>query len=152
MKKKILTAAAALLLATTSMASAQAIVVQNDSNADAGAVVGGTAGGTTGAVVGGLVFGPIGAVIGGFAGATIGASAGVEASSVEYVRLNPTTPVVIDGSIDVGYAVPAEIELHAIDGDAAHGYFYTNDRVYFVNLSDRTVVYSPGTVVAVQAQ
>ncbi|MDB5615496.1 MAG: hypothetical protein JWQ22_3149 [Devosia sp.] len=151
MNKKTVTFAAALLLATTSMASAQAIVVESDSKADASAVVGGTAGGATGAAVGGLVFGPIGAVIGGFAGATIGASAGVEASSVEYVRLNPTTPVVIDGSVDVGYVVPAEIELHAIDGDPSHGYFYTNDRVYFVNLNDRTVVYSPGTVVAVQA-
>jgi len=122
-----------------------------DTDAEAGAVVGGTAGGATGAVVGGLIFGPIGAVIGGFTGATIGASAGVEASSVEYVRLNPTEPVVIEGDIDVGFVVPAEVELHTIEGDETHGYFYTNDRVYFVNLTDRTVVYSPGVVVAAEA-
>jgi hypothetical protein len=145
--KKLLICVSAIALLGAPIALAQTA----DTDAEAGAVVGGTAGGATGAVVGGLIFGPIGAVIGGFTGATIGASAGVEASSVEYVRLNPTEPVVIEGDIDVGFAVPAEIELHPIEGDATYGYFYTNDRVYFVNLSDRTVVYSPGVVVAAEA-
>lgn len=145
--KKLLICVSAIALLGAPIAQAQTA----DTDAEAGAVVGGTAGGATGAVVGGLIFGPIGAVIGGFTGATIGASAGVEASSVEYVRLNPTEPVVIEGDIDVGFAVPAEIELHPIEGDETHGYFYTNDRVYFVNLSDRTVVYSPGVVVAAEA-
>jgi hypothetical protein len=147
MKKLLICVSALALLGAPMAAYAQS----TDTDAEAGAVVGGTAGGATGAVVGGLIFGPIGAVIGGFTGATIGASAGVEASSVEYVRLNPTEPVVIDGDIDVGFAVPAEIELHTIEGDETHGYFYTNDRVYFVNLTDRTVVYSPGVVVAAEA-
>jgi hypothetical protein len=147
MNKLLLNAVAIALLATPGIAVAQA----TSPDADAGAVVGGTAGGATGAVVGGLIFGPIGAVIGGFTGATIGASAGVQASSVEYARLNPTEPVVIDGQIDVGYAVPAAIELHPIQDDPNYGYFYTNDRVYFVKLSDRTVVYSPGVVVAAKA-
>lgn len=130
--------------------AAQAQVIKGDAGANA--AVGGAAGGVTGAVVGGLVFGPLGAAIGGFTGAVIGAEGGVEASSVEYVRLNPTDPVTIEGNIDVGFVVPAEVELHAIEGDTTHGYFYTNDRVYFVNMSDRTVVYSPGTVVAVEAK
>ena len=60
-------------------------------------------------------------------------------------------PVVIEGDLEVGYAVPAEVELHVIDGDDTHGYFYTNDRVYFVDLSNRTVVYSPGVVVAAES-
>lgn len=147
MKKIISGVIAVALLGMPSVAHAQ--IIKSDANANAAA--GGTAGGVTGAVVGGLIFGPIGAAIGGFAGATIGAAGGVEASSIEYVRLHPTEPVVIDGSIDVGYVVPEDIQLHVIEGDEAHGYFYTNDRVYFVNLSDRTVVYSPGTVVAVEA-
>ena len=100
--KKLLICVSAIALLGTPIAYAQ-----TDTEAEAGAVVGGTAGGATGAVVGGLIFGPIGAVIGGFTGATIGASAGVEASSVEYVRLNPTEPVVIEGDIDVGFVVPA---------------------------------------------
>lgn len=145
MKKILLTSVAVLALAAGP-------VLAQDNNTDAGAAAGGAAGGATGAVVGGLIFGPIGAVIGGFTGATIGAAAGVEASSVEYVRLNPTEPVVIEGDIDVGFVVPEEIEVHPIEGDETYGYFYTDDRVYFVQLSDRTVVYSPGTVVAAEVK
>lgn len=147
MNKLIVSIATLALLASPALVHAQ----DTDGSADAGAVVGGTAGGATGAVVGGLIFGPIGAVIGGFTGASIGAAAGVEESSIEYVRLNPTEPVVIEGDIDVGFAVPTEVEIHPIEGDETYGYFYTNDRVYFVNLGDRTVVYSPGIVVAAEA-
>ncbi|UJW86502.1 DUF1236 domain-containing protein [Devosia sp. SL43] len=147
MKKFLMSVAAVAILGAPAVTYAQSA----DADADAGAVVGGAAGGATGAVIGGIIFGPIGAVIGGFTGATIGATAGVEASSVDYVRLNPTEPVVIDGSVDVGFAVPVEIEVHPIPDDPTYGYFYTNDRVYFVNLSDRTVVYSPGVVVAAEA-
>ena len=114
---------------------------------DSGAAVGGTAGGVSGAVAGGLIFGPIGAIIGGFTGAVIGASV-VSDASVEYVRLHPTDPVIIEGSIDVGFVVPEDIVLHPIEDDPEYAYFYTNDRVFFVKLSDRTVVYSPGVVVA----
>ncbi|KRA98080.1 hypothetical protein ASD83_13565 [Devosia sp. Root685] len=147
MKKIIFSAIAVALLGMPAIAQAQII----KSDTEANAAVGGAAGGVTGAVVGGLIFGPLGAAIGGFTGATIGAAGGVEASSVDYVRLNPTDPVVIDGDIQVGYVVPEAVELHVIEGDSAHGYFYTNDRAYFVNMTDRTVVYSPGTVVAVKA-
>lgn len=147
MKKIIFNVVAIAMLGLPAIAQAQ--IIKNDADADA--AVGGVAGGVTGAVVGGLVFGPLGAAIGGFTGATIGTAGGVEASSVEYVRLHPTDPVTIDGDIQVGYVVPADVELHVIEGDSTHGYFYTNDRVYFVNLADRTVVYSPGTVVAVEA-
>ena len=146
--KNLLLASAALITLGAGPAFAQ----DANTDADAGAAVGGAAGGATGAVVGGLIFGPIGAVIGGFTGATIGASAGVQASSVDYVRLNPTEPVVIDGDIDVGFAVPETIEIHTIENDPAYGYFYTQDRVYFVDLSNRTVVYSPGTVVAAEVK
>ncbi|QQR40005.1 DUF1236 domain-containing protein [Devosia rhizoryzae] len=146
MKTTIATAIAVTLL---SLSSAHGQIIKGDTSANAAA--GGAAGGATGAVVGGLVFGPIGAVIGGFTGAAIGAAGGVEATSVDYVRLNPTEPVVIQGDLDVGYAVPEEVELHVIEGDDKYGYFYTNDRAYFVDLSNRTVVYSPGIVVAAEA-
>jgi hypothetical protein len=140
-------ASAALVVPTV----AHAQIIKNTNEAEAGgAVVGGTAGGVTGAVVGGLIFGPIGAAIGGFAGAVIGAEAGIQASSVEYVRLHPTDPVVVDGELVVGYAVPDTIVVHPIEGDPTYGYFYTEDRVYFVDLSNRTVVYSPGVVVAAE--
>ncbi|MBN9308036.1 DUF1236 domain-containing protein [Devosia sp.] len=136
--KKLLLASTAIL-----MLGAAPVMAQSDS----GAVVGGTAGGVSGAVAGGLIFGPIGAIIGGFTGAVIGASV-VSEASVDYVRTHPTEPVVIEGNLEVGYVVPDAVELHVIDGDPEYGYFYTNDRVWFVKLSDRTVVYSPGIVVA----
>ena len=150
MKNLLLASVAVFALAGPALA--QAVVVQEvpQENTDAAATVGAGAGGATGAVVGGLIFGPIGAVIGGFAGASIGADAGVEATSVDYVRLNPTEPVVIQGDIDVGYVVPETVVVHTIENDPTYGYFYTNDRAYFVDMSDRTVAYSPGTVVAVQ--
>ena len=136
--KRLLLASVAVLMFGTGSVMAQS---------DAGAAVGGTAGGVSGAIAGGLIFGPIGAVIGGFTGAVIGATV-VSDASVEYVRLHPTEPVVIEGSIEVGYVVPEDVELHVIDGNPDHAYFYTNDRVWFVDLSNRTVVYSPGIVVA----
>lgn len=149
MKKLFIALMASTIVLAPAISQAQIIKDANE-QAAGGAVVGGAAGATTGAIVGGLIFGPIGAAIGGFTGATIGAAGGVEASSVDYVRMHPTDPVVIDGTIDVGYAVPEAIVIHPIEGDATHGYFYTNDRVYFVDLSNRAVVYSPGIVVAAQ--
>ncbi len=140
MKTKLILASVAAL----ALLAAPALAQDTSTKAAAGA----TTGGVAGAVTGGLLFGPIGAVIGGFTGASIGAQAGINSSSIDYVRLHPTDPVVIEGSIDNGYHVPKKVVVHAIDGDPDHGYFYTNDRVYIVNLSDNTVVYSPGTVVA----
>ena len=141
-----------LAISTLALVAAPAASLAQSSDSDAGAAVGGAAGGATGAVVGGLIFGPIGAVIGGFTGATIGAAAGVDDQDIEYVRLNPTEPVEIEGTIEVGFVVPEEVVVHPIEGDDTYGYFYTNDRVYFVDLSNRTVVYSPGTVVAVESE
>jgi hypothetical protein len=137
--KNLLLASVAVLALSTGAAFAQ--------DNDAERAVGGTAGGVTGAVTGGLIFGPIGAIIGGFTGAVIGSEA-VSDDAVEYVRVHPTEPVVIEGDVDVGYIVPDTVELHVVENEPDYGYFYTDDRVYFVKLSDRTVVYSPGVVVA----
>ncbi len=140
MKTKLILASAAALTLLAAPAFAQ--------DTSTKATVGATTGGVAGAITGGLIFGPIGAVIGGFTGASIGAQAGINSSSIEYVRLHPTDPVVIEGNVDGGFHVPKTVVVHAIDGDPDHGYFYTKDRVYIVNLSDNTVVYSPGVVVA----
>ena len=136
-----------LILATVAVLTLSSGAAFAQDNADTKAAVGGTAGGVTGAVAGGLIFGPIGAIIGGFTGAVIGAEA-VSDADIEYVRANPTEPIVIEGNVDVGFVVPEAVTVHVVESDPEYGYFYTNDRVYFVKLSDRTVVYSPGTVVA----
>ncbi|WIJ25041.1 DUF1236 domain-containing protein [Devosia sp. RR2S18] len=137
MKKFLLASVAAMTLVSGSAAFAQ----------DTGAAVGAGAGGATGAVVGGLLGGPIGAVIGGFAGATIGAEAGVEATSVEYVTANPVEPIYLDGQVNVGYSVPADVTIHPIQGDERYGYLYANDRVWIADLETRALVQSPGYLV-----
>ena len=147
MKKILMASVAALSLAAAIPAFAQDKVVGVESNAEAGAVIGATGGGTTGAVVGGLLGGPIGAVIGGFAGATIGAEAGIETASVDYVVANPVEPIYIDGSVDIGAVVPAEVTVYPIQNDPTYGYLYANDRVWIVDLESRALVYSPGYLV-----
>jgi hypothetical protein len=149
MKKILLASVAALSLAAAvpAFAQDQVVGVESGSNAEAGAVIGATGGATTGAVVGGLLGGPIGAVIGGFAGATIGAEAGIETASVDYVVANPVEPIYFDGNADIGFVVPAEVNVYPIQTDPAHGYIYANDRVWIVDLETRTLVYSPGYLV-----
>lgn len=149
MKKILLASVAALSLAAAVPAFAQdkVVGVESSSDAEAGAAVGATGGGATGAVVGGLLAGPIGAVIGGFAGATIGAEAGIEASSIDYVTANPVEPIYLDTSADIGYVVPAEVNVYPIQGDEQYGYVYANDRVWIVDLETRTFVQSPGYLV-----
>ncbi|MGB3336308.1 MAG: DUF1236 domain-containing protein [Devosia sp.] len=149
MKKILLASVAALSLVAAVPAFAQdkVVGVESNSNAEAGAVIGATGGGTTGAVIGGFLGGPIGAIIGGFAGATIGAEAGVATSSIDYVANNPVEPIYIDASTDIGFVVPAEVTIYPIEGDAAYGYIYANDRVWIVDLETRALVQSPGYLV-----
>ena len=150
MKKILLASVAALSFAAAVPAFAQDKVVgveTQTNNEAAGATVGAAGGGTTGAIVGGLLAGPIGAVIGGFAGATIGAEAGIAAASIDYAGANPVEPIYFDGNADVGFVVPADVTIYPIEGDAAYGYVYANDRVWIVDLSTRALVQSPGYLV-----
>ena len=149
MKKILMASVAALSLAAALPAFAQdkVVGVESGSNAEAGAVIGATGGGTTGAVIGGLLGGPIGAVIGGFAGATIGAEAGIATSSVDYVAAHPVEPIYFDGAADIGFVVPANVTIYPIEGDARYGYVYANDRVWIVDLETRALVQSPGYLV-----
>jgi hypothetical protein len=125
-------------------AASPAIAQDND---DADAAVGATAGGATGGTIGFLLGGPIGAIIGGWTGAVIGADAAVSTESVKFAGENPVDPVVVDADIDVGFVVPEDVTIHAIEGDDEFGYFYANNRVYIVSMADRTVVQSPGFLI-----
>ena len=149
MKKILLASVAAISLAAALPVLAQDTVVgvEQSSDADEGALVGGAGGAAVGASVGAVVGGPIGAIIGGFAGATLGASAGVQASSVEYAMARPVEPIYFTDSVDVGYVVPADVNIYPIEGDADFGYVYANDRVWIVDLESRTFVQSPGYLV-----
>ena len=105
-------------------------------DADTNATIGATSGGVGGAAIGAVRGGPI------------GAEAGVEASTVEYATANPVEPIYIDGGVDIGFTVPADVTIHTIQGDDRYGYIYANDRVWIVDLETRALVQSPGYVVS----
>ncbi len=113
---------------------------------DTGVAVGGTAGAVTGAIVGG----PVGAVVGGFAGAVLGTAAAVPEPAVDYVVANPVEPVVIEGSVSAGMAVPEAVALTPIPDYPEYAYVYVDGRPVLVRIENREVVYSPGYVVAPQ--
>lgn len=136
--RKLLLAGVALAALTIS-----APAVAQDTDAAAGATVGGATGGTIGFLLGG----PIGAIIGGWTGAVIGADAAVSTESVRFAGENPVEPVLVEGHITVGTVVPATVTIHAIEGDDKFGYFYANNRVWIVDLKTRTVVQSPGFLI-----
>ena len=117
-----------------------------NNNVDAGVAVGGTAGAVTGAIVGG----PVGAVIGGFAGAMLGTAAAVPEPAVQYVVANPVEPVVIDGGVSEGMALPESVALTPIPDYPDYSYVYVDGRPVLVKASSREVVYSPGYVVPEQ--
>lgn len=145
MKKLLLASVAMLALGAGAPAIAQTTVT---TDADTNAAVGATGAGAGGAAVGFILGGPIGAVIGGFTGAVIGAEAGVAASTVEFAGNNPVEPIFIEGDLDVGVALPETVTIYPVEGDAQYGYVYANGRVWIVNIADRTLVQSPGFLVA----
>jgi hypothetical protein len=145
--RKLLLASVAII----ALGAAAPVYAQDANEAQEGAVIGGTAGAATGGTIGFFLGGPVGAIIGGFAGATLGAQAGVDASTVEYSSMNPVDPVFIEGDLDVGYVVPADVEIHAVPDDDRYGYIYANNRVYIIDLESRAVVQSPGFVIEARA-
>jgi outer membrane lipoprotein SlyB len=132
-------------VAVISLGAAAPVVAQ--SNNDAEATVGATAGGAAGGTLGFLIGGPIGAIVGGFAGAVIGGEAAVSPEVIRYAGENPVEPIYLDTDITVGYQVGSEITVHPIEGDGQFGYFYANNRVYIVDMDTMTVVQSPGFLI-----
>jgi hypothetical protein len=127
-------------LATLSVAMP---AMSQDSDAAAGATVGAATGGTIGFFLGG----PIGAIFGGFAGATLGASAAVDEASIRFAGEHPVDPVLLEGDLEIGATLDADIEIHPIEGDDQFGYIYADNRVWIVDLETRAIVQSPGFIV-----
>ena len=108
--------------------------------------VGAATGAATGSTLGFVFGGPLGAIVGGFSGAVIGS--GTEDAAVTYAGTHPVEQVYIDSDLSVGYKVGTKIKVYPIEGDAAHGYFYANNRVWIVDVHSGEVVASPGFVVS----
>ncbi|QDZ00701.1 DUF1236 domain-containing protein [Nitratireductor mangrovi] len=158
MMRKLLLASAAVSALTIGFAQAQESPVKQpatdraddqittqstNDNVDTGVAVGGTAGAVTGAVIGG----PVGAVIGGFAGAMLGTAAAVPQPAVDYVVANPVEPVIIEGQISEGTALPETATIQPIPEYPDLGYVYVDGRPVIVKADSRVVVFSPGYLV-----
>jgi hypothetical protein len=120
-----------------------AVAQDSDDDAAVGATVGATTGGTLGFFLGG----PIGAIFGGFTGAVLGADAAVDEASIRFAGEHPVEAVVLEGDLDIGARLDADIEIHEIEGDDDFGYIYANNRVWIVDLDTHEIVHSPGFVV-----
>ncbi|HEY4201350.1 MAG TPA: DUF1236 domain-containing protein [Devosiaceae bacterium] len=140
--RKFLLAGVAIL----ALGAASPVLAQN-AKANADAAIGGAGAGMGGAALGFVLGGPVGAVIGGFSGAVIGGSVAVSDDTVAYAGNNPVDPIVLNGPIDVGSTLGADVELHQVPTDPQYGYVYTNNRVYIVDNNSRQVVMSPGYAV-----
>jgi hypothetical protein len=132
-------------VAVISLGAAAPAIAQ--SNEDAQATVGATAGGAAGGTLGFLIGGPIGAIVGGFAGAVIGGEAAVSPEVIRYAGENPVEPIYLDTDITVGYQVGSDVTVYPIEGNDQFGYFYANNRVFIVDMDTMTVVQSPGFLI-----
>ncbi|ATU94588.1 DUF1236 domain-containing protein [Phyllobacterium zundukense] len=59
----------------------------------------------------------------------------------DYVIAHPSDPVVIEGDVAVGTAIPEDIELVPIPDSPDYGYVYVDKRPIIVSRKDRKVLY-----------
>ena len=59
----------------------------------------------------------------------------------DYVIAHPTDPVVIEGDVAVGTAVPEDVKLVPIPDSPDYGYIYVDKQPVIVTMKDRKVVY-----------
>ncbi|RCW87928.1 DUF1236 domain-containing protein [Phyllobacterium bourgognense] len=59
----------------------------------------------------------------------------------EYVIAHPTDPVVIEGDVAIGTAVPEDVKLVPIPDNPDYGYIYVDKQPVIVTMKDRKVVY-----------
>jgi hypothetical protein len=59
----------------------------------------------------------------------------------DYVIAHPTDPVVVEGDVAIGTAVPEDIKLVPIPDSPDYGYIYMDKQPVIVSMKDRKVVY-----------
>ena len=60
---------------------------------------------------------------------------------VAYVEANPVEPIEIEGDINAGFQLDADLQIASIPDDPTYGYIYIGDRPALVDLDSRTVVW-----------
>ncbi|UXN59105.1 DUF1236 domain-containing protein [Phyllobacterium zundukense] len=59
----------------------------------------------------------------------------------EYVIAHPTDPVIVEGDVAIGTAVPEDVKLVPIPDSPDYGYIYVDKQPIIVSMKDRKVVY-----------
>ena len=59
----------------------------------------------------------------------------------DYVIAHPTDPVLVEGDIAVGTAVPSDVKVVPIPDSPDYGYIYVDKQPVIVTMKDRKVVY-----------
>jgi hypothetical protein len=62
-------------------------------------------------------------------------------TAVAYVKANPTASITIDGSVEPGFTVDADIDLVDVPDARGYAYFYVDDRPALVDARSRTVIW-----------
>ena len=65
----------------------------------------------------------------------------VSEKAVAYVKANPTTSITIDGTVEPGFTVDADVALVDVPDARGYGYFYVDDRPALVDIGSRTVIW-----------
>ena len=65
----------------------------------------------------------------------------VPETAVVYVKDHPTDSITIDGTVEPGFTVDADVELVDIPDARGYGYFYVDDRPALVDMGSRTVIW-----------
>ncbi|MYZ50342.1 DUF1236 domain-containing protein [Propylenella binzhouense] len=118
-------------------AAATAILASPSAFAQEGTAAGIAGGAATGAVLGG----PVGAVIGGAAGAMMGTAIDPPPAEVkQYVVQQPAQPVEVQGTVEVGAALPQTVVVHPVP-NYQYSYAVVNNKRVLVDPGTRKVVY-----------
>ncbi len=59
----------------------------------------------------------------------------------EYVIAHPTDPVITEGDVAIGTAVPEDVKLVPIPDSPDYGYVYVDKQPVIVSMKDRKIVY-----------
>jgi hypothetical protein len=65
----------------------------------------------------------------------------VSEKAVAYVKANPTESITIEGTVEPGFTVDADVDLIDVPDARGYAYFYVDDRPALVDVGSRTVVW-----------
>ena len=65
----------------------------------------------------------------------------VPESAIAYVKANPTASIEIDGDVEPGFVIDADVDVAEIPDARGYAYFYVDDRPALVDVRSSTVIW-----------